>query len=227
MNARFGTVNITTTPEGADVYIEGQVGSIGTTPMPPKKLEPGIYNFSLQHDLYESCDTTVNLSIGDEVDYSPKLARKTGSVTIFCDPPDATLYIDGKELGLAPQMLKNYPTGDYEIEAKPVSDEYATLTEIVTVKHNEKGQVEMKLSHGRTITEDNADNLAFWKTMKGHTFWVSSVCFSPDGNYVVSGSSDNTIKLWRVSDGKVIKTMKGHKGYVSSVCFSPDGKYMW
>ena len=29
--------------------------------------------------------------------------------------------------------------------------------------------------------------------LKGHTGWVKSVAFSPDGKHIVSGSSDNTI----------------------------------
>lgn len=33
-------------------------------------------------------------------------------------------------------------------------------------------------------------------TFNGHQDWVKSVGFSPDGNYLVSGSGDNTVKLW-------------------------------
>jgi predicted NACHT family NTPase len=40
----------------------------------------------------------------------------------------------------------------------------------------------------------------------------------------VSGSSDQTIKLWDVATGKEQATLKGHKHWVRSVSFSPDGK---
>jgi WD40 repeat protein len=40
----------------------------------------------------------------------------------------------------------------------------------------------------------------------------------------VSGSYDNTIKLWNVETGKEIRTLKGHDNSVRSVNFSPDGK---
>ena len=30
----------------------------------------------------------------------------------------------------------------------------------------------------------------------GHSFGVTSVCYSPDGNYIVSGSWDKTIRIW-------------------------------
>jgi WD40 repeat protein len=39
------------------------------------------------------------------------------------------------------------------------------------------------------------------RTFTGHTGWVWSVSFSPDGRLLASGSYDDTIKLWRVADG--------------------------
>ena len=63
-------------------------------------------------------------------------------------------------------------------------------------------------------------------TATGHSYYVESVAFSPDGNYVVSGSRDNTAKVWEVATGNVITTFTGHSSYVYSVAFSPDGNYV-
>jgi WD40 repeat protein len=35
-------------------------------------------------------------------------------------------------------------------------------------------------------------------TLQGHSEYVYSVVFSPDGKYLASGSDDNTVKLWSV-----------------------------
>ena len=62
-------------------------------------------------------------------------------------------------------------------------------------------------------------------TLRGHQAAVSSVAFSPDGRRIVSGSFDNTIKLWDAEKGgEALLTLRGHQETVLSVAFSPDGK---
>ena len=61
--------------------------------------------------------------------------------------------------------------------------------------------------------------------LAGHFYAVNSAAFSPDGKRIVTGSSDNTARLWDAETGKSIgEPLKGHESYVYSVAFSPDGK---
>jgi WD40 repeat protein len=64
------------------------------------------------------------------------------------------------------------------------------------------------------------------RTLSGHTNWVTSVAFSPDGRLLASGSDDNTIKLWEVATGREVRTLSGHGWDVTSVAFSPDGRLL-
>jgi WD40 repeat protein/energy-coupling factor transporter ATP-binding protein EcfA2 len=61
-------------------------------------------------------------------------------------------------------------------------------------------------------------------TLGGHEREVNSVAFSPDGKLIVSGSGDNTVRLWDIEGNAVGQPFQGHEDYVKSVAFSPDGK---
>ena len=50
------------------------------------------------------------------------------------------------------------------------------------------------------------------------------MAFSPDGKLIVSGSNDNTVRLWDATTGTARQTLEGHSGAVYSVAFSPDGE---
>jgi WD40 repeat protein len=60
--------------------------------------------------------------------------------------------------------------------------------------------------------------------LEGHSSWVNTVVFSPDGQLVVSGSGDSTVRLWDTATAEPRGVLEGHPGWVSTVVFSPDGQ---
>ena len=59
---------------------------------------------------------------------------------------------------------------------------------------------------------------------KGHTAWVQSLAYSPDGGLIASGSHDHTIRLWDADTGQCVKTLRKHTHGIHAIAFSPDGK---
>ena len=59
----------------------------------------------------------------------------------------------------------------------------------------------------------------------GHDGPVNCYAFSPDGQFIITGSKDSTVKLWDLK-GQELRTFSGHKGSVYSIAFSLDGQYI-
>ena len=60
-----------------------------------------------------------------------------------------------------------------------------------------------------------------------HDGEVTSVAFSPNGKFVVSGGWDNTTRVWETATGKeVARISHNGNGRVNLVAFSSDGKYV-
>jgi WD40 repeat protein len=62
------------------------------------------------------------------------------------------------------------------------------------------------------------------RTFTGHSAWIYSVAFAPDGRTALSGSEDGTLKLWDVATGQATRTFGEHSNAVHSVAFAPDGR---
>ncbi|XP_053210595.1 F-box/WD repeat-containing protein 7-like [Panonychus citri] len=59
--------------------------------------------------------------------------------------------------------------------------------------------------------------------LKGHDDHViTCLQFNPESNLIVSGSDDNTLKVWSSTTGKCLRTLTGHTGGVWSSQLSPN-----
>ncbi len=55
---------------------------------------------------------------------------------------------------------------------------------------------------------------------------MNSVAISLDNKFIVSGSRDQTIRVWERESGLKLYELKGHSEPVQSVAFSLDNKFI-
>lgn len=85
-----------------------------------------------------------------------------------------------------------------------------------------------------TLTGGYDGRLLWWKTdaekpqptrsVAAHDGWIRALAVSLDGKLVATCGNDRLVKLWNVSDGKLVRTLAGHESHVYNVAFHPDGR---
>lgn len=71
--------------------------------------------------------------------------------------------------------------------------------------------------------DDPSETIRLLHTLEGHTDIVGDIAFIPDGNQLVSGSKDKTVRLWDTRSGKCLETLIDWPEEVFTVDISPDG----
>ncbi|BAZ15377.1 serine/threonine protein kinase with WD-40 repeats [Calothrix sp. NIES-4071] len=104
---------------------------------------------------------------------------------------------------------------------------------VLSIAFDAKGVMLASGSKDKTIKLWNLVTGELSRTIKAHTDKVNSVTFASGANYskafktseiLISGSNDNTIKLWNPATGEEIRTLKQDSGFIYSIATSPDGQ---
>lgn len=62
--------------------------------------------------------------------------------------------------------------------------------------------------------------------LEGHEAEVLSLAFTPDGETLISGSNDRSLRVWDIHHGQCLQQLVGHRSGVSSLAISPDGEIL-
>lgn len=65
---------------------------------------------------------------------------------------------------------------------------------------------------------------ALLRTLAGHSSWVICTAMTPDGQIAISGSVDETLRVWSPEMGECLRVLRGHTDIIHDVKITPDGR---
>jgi WD40 repeat protein len=149
-----------------------------------------------------------------------------GTLVVEVDDPQIKVTIEGDGglviTGAGPQEVR-LKAGSYRVLA--AKDGKAIKEELVSISRGGKRVV--KISVEGPTPAAQVPRVPLGREVRrfiGHKDAVGAVALSPDGRFALSGSADETVRLWDVETGKELRLFKGHSVAVDSVAFSPDGR---
>ncbi len=148
-----------------------------------------------------------------------RIATGEGSLVIEVEDPSVSVTLDGQDVTIT-------GAGIHELRLRPGTHRFVATKdgqplrdEIVTVARGGKQVVKVRLERN-----DGPPASGAVRSFPGHNNTVWSVAITPDGQRIVSGSADNSARVWDMSSGKELIRFEGHQGCVFSVAISPDGR---
>ena len=138
-------ITITSTPDGAQVALSDKHNIIGQTPI-TRKLNPGTYKVFLSKAGYVSKEAQIEVLPKQPGKYHFDLAKviKTGTIKITVNVRDATIYIDGKNVGITPyRQIPKLNIGTHQIVVK--KDRYTNINQTFVVEESLETDLNFKL----------------------------------------------------------------------------------
>nr|VFJ48179.1 MAG: Serine/threonine protein kinase [Candidatus Kentron sp. FM]VFJ48217.1 MAG: Serine/threonine protein kinase [Candidatus Kentron sp. FM]VFK07531.1 MAG: Serine/threonine protein kinase [Candidatus Kentron sp. FM] len=214
------TLTVAPDPPDAMVTVDGK-------PLDPDAahlLAPGEYDLRVARAGYQPFEKQVRLAAGESLDLPVRLAPRTARLVVRANVVGDRLFIDGQPVGATGPESHELAPGKHTIRVE--KEGYAPF------------ETQLELAPGgretvRATLERIAPDYADWRklrTIKAHPggregaiCWDGCIRFAPDGRRLLSGSFDDTLKLWDATTGRAMRVFRGHEGDVWSVALSPDG----
>jgi hypothetical protein len=171
LRGSIGTLRVTTTPEGVTVTIDGR--TYGQTPALIDPIQPGGHGVRLSKAGMSDVLQSVSVTAGQTVSIEATLVPEGGMLDVRPSPRDATVYVNGIELGTGRQVLGPLKPGTYSIRA--TSPGHADYVQPAVVQADRRTRVNARLQsfgYGGTVATGAAprpvvERPGFWAGVGG------------------------------------------------------------
>jgi hypothetical protein len=93
-----GQLAIDSTPQGAQVQIDGATDGSWVTPFALTNIQPGQHTITVSKSGYSTDTRTVSITSGNRATEQIHLAQLVATLVVKSDPPGASVYVDGHSM---------------------------------------------------------------------------------------------------------------------------------
>jgi len=111
-----GSISIESEPAKASIFIDGK--EFGRTPAMRKSIDHGKHEVEVRMEGYKVWSKIVNLKAGKEKLLTATLQIMSGVIRVESTPTKAMIYLDGKDVGTTPDILRSVAPGTHEVKVK-------------------------------------------------------------------------------------------------------------
>ncbi|MCP4699936.1 MAG: PEGA domain-containing protein [Gammaproteobacteria bacterium] len=235
VKTQTGTLIVTTEPTSASIQVARSDGSENRAMErnTPVELPEGEWLITAQAEGYEPSEEPVNVAKGEELSITLKLKTilQEFSVSKF-----STLAFNGRVGEIIFSPVNTYFAVKTDTEFLLYNNKFEeiwrhdndadTVLHVIDFSFNEKYFAFISGPNEELISILSLANKEIVQ-LKGHSEVVVSVAFSPDGQFLASGS-DDTVKIWKSTSGQFTEyqTLTENPSSVWSVAFSLDGQFL-
>lgn len=237
MEPDFATTTLTVDAD-AEIYVEGERKGVRTWKGPLKRDS---YNVEVRQAGCRSVSQVIEVNaVGDQVIKLNSPIPVFGSLIVTSQPSQATVLVDGKEMGVTPLQLAKLPVGNHQISIR--RDGYQAAEKTVEVKENAETEADFKLSNmcKVTVTTSAAPGAEVYMDGRSignspismevpagkHRFKVTANNFYPYEETINIDGLKSTINLNLKSNVSTVHITSNHSGslYIDDkyVCYISD-----
>ena len=133
LSPAYGWLHVSSAEEfnGASIYIDNVL--LGKLPVENTKLSSGTHAVRIVHEQYQELETTINITDGKTLKYTPTLTPRKGTLNITSSQAMANVFIDDKLVGQTPIMV-DIIIGQHTVFVRKGS--FGAAPQVVTVNEN-------------------------------------------------------------------------------------------